>query len=118
MITGMIGDLLAGDGRRGVRGTDPLQPAAVLPKAGRVARLGTQCAEQCCLPRARRIDGSGDVGRVVRRTERAPEIAKPEARRGIAYRRFCRYWGGSRTFSSWGRSLETVTQRMSKSMSK
>jgi hypothetical protein len=33
------------------------------------------------------IDGSGDVGRVVRRTERAPENAKPEARGGIAYRR-------------------------------
>jgi hypothetical protein len=26
-------------------------------------------------------------------------------------RRFCRYWGGGRTFSNWGRSLETVTQR-------
>ncbi len=33
------------------------------------------------------IDGSGDVGRVARRTERAPENAKPEARGGIAYRR-------------------------------
>ncbi len=32
-------------------------------------------------------DGSGDVGRVVRRTERAPENAKPEARGGTAYRR-------------------------------